>query len=268
MIIDGHVHTWGGEDGGEILKALDHAGLDGALLISPYGGEDAAQHREMLNAFSHVVRADPERLFGFAWMNPFREGAEEEISWVAEEFGLTGIKLMPRRWYPYEEELFAFYSRVEEAGLPLLWHTGVLWNYLDSWRFCRPVYYEVMLNFPRIRCALAHVGWPWVNECLAVAARMTEGAKAELGFALPLFLDLSPGAPPSERPRVLRRAAQQLGAARLIWGSDDLEPTKLDKSRRLRVEDERFFADELHLGAEEIRAVMGGNLRRFLEGEK
>jgi uncharacterized protein len=267
MAIDGHVHTWGGEKPGDLLRALDRAGLEAAFLISPYCGEDAAAQREGLAAFARLVAADPARLIGFAWIEPALPGAEDEVRRAAEVHGFAGIKVMPNHWYPYEERLFPFYERIEQAGLPVLFHAGILWNFLDGSRFCRPVYFEVMLRFPRIRFALAHLAWPWVDECLAVAARMKAGAARETGGEYQMYLDISPGTPPSERLVALEKAVEQVGTARLLWGSDDNEPLKLDKSARLRHEDERRLREELDLRPPELAAVMRENHLRFLGRE-
>lgn len=264
MIVDCHIHCWGQESGADILRAMDRAGIGAAFLLSPYQAETPASQRDTLAAFARMVAHDPDRLLGFAWIEPTLPGAADEVRRAAADHRMAGVKLMPNHWYPYEERLFPFYEAVQETGLPVLWHSGILWNFLDGSRFCRPAYYEVLLHFPRIRFALAHVGWPWVDECLAVAARMTMGARRELGHAMEVFVDLSPGAPPSERAGALRKAVEQLGPERLLWGSDDLEATRLEKCGRLREEDARLLREEIGLDETALAAVMGGNHLRFV----
>lgn len=264
MIVDCHIHSWGEESGEEILRAMDRARIDAAFLLSPYRAGSAEAQRENLAAFARTVALDRDRLLGFAWIEPTLPGAADEVRRAAGEHRLAGVKLMPNHWYPHEERLFPFYETLQEAGLPVLWHSGILWNFMDGSRFCRPAYYEVLLHFPRIRFALAHIGWPWVDECLAVAARMTQGAKREVGHPMEVYVDLSPGAPPSERTAALRKAVEQLGPERLLWGSDDIEAARLDKCRRLREEDARILREEIGLDEASLARVMGGNHLRFL----
>jgi predicted TIM-barrel fold metal-dependent hydrolase len=263
MTIDCHVHCWGEEKGEDLLRSLDRAGFEAALLLSPPESESAERQREKLAAFARVTAHDPARLLGFAWIEPTLPGAADQVRRAAGEYGFAGIKLMPNHWYPYEERLFPFYEAIEASGLPVLWHSGILWNFRDGSRFCRPAYYEVMLRFPGIRFALAHIGWPWVDECLAVAARVTHGARLETGRAMEMFVDLSPGTPPSERKNALRKALEQLGPDRLLWGSDDLHPLELEKAARLRREDEAMLR-ELGLDDAGVAKVFGENHLRFL----
>lgn len=51
--------------------------------------------------------------------------------------------------------------------LPLLFHSGI---FIDgrSGRFCRPSFFEAQREHPGVRVALAHLGWPWTDEAIAV----------------------------------------------------------------------------------------------------
>ena len=94
MIIDCHIHTWGGEKPDDLLRALDRAGLDGAFLLSPYFGRDPSEQKLGLAEFARVVAADPSRLLGFAWIEPTASGAVDEARRAAETHRFAGVKLM------------------------------------------------------------------------------------------------------------------------------------------------------------------------------
>ena len=75
-------------------------------------------------------------------------------------------------WYPpYDERIFPVYEKIQQLKVPILFYSGILSGNRDSSRFCRPVNFEVMIDLPKIRFALAHIGWPWTDECIAVAGR-------------------------------------------------------------------------------------------------
>jgi len=76
--------------------------------------------------------------------------------------------MIPDHWYPYDEFMYSIYEEVEELGVPIIFHSGILFDFKDSSRFCRPVNYEVFLSFPDLKFALAHVSWPWIDECSAL----------------------------------------------------------------------------------------------------
>ena len=83
-----------------------------------------------------------------------------------------------------------------------------------------------------------------------------------------MYIDLSPGTPPSERPGAFRKTVEQLGVSRLLWGSDDHEPLKMEKSARVRAGDEEILRGELGLDEAQMRAVMGENHLAFLKGTR
>jgi predicted TIM-barrel fold metal-dependent hydrolase len=79
--------------------------------------------------------------------------------------------MIPDHWYPYDEFMYPIYEKAEKLGVPIIFHSGILFGFKDSSRFCRPVNYEVLLNFPDLKFALAHISWPWVDECIALWGR-------------------------------------------------------------------------------------------------
>ena len=103
------------------------------------------------------------------------------------------------------------YRRAQELGVPILFHSGILWSWGDTSRFCRPCEFEVLMEYPRVRFALAHISWPWTDECLAVVGKISHMRRAR-GYEGPqAFVDLTPGTPPVYREEALRRALAYVG---------------------------------------------------------
>ncbi len=84
MVIDCHVHTGGHETAGEILTAMDAAGLDRIVLISHQPGSSNPgwpniSTREALEHTARVAAEAPDRLVPFAWIEPLLPEALQEL---------------------------------------------------------------------------------------------------------------------------------------------------------------------------------------------
>src|SRR3712207_7071062 len=67
-------------------------------------------------------------------------------------------------------------------------HCGIFFDGRES-SYCRPTFYEVVHQAPNFKGHLAHVGWPWVDECIAVlkiGARFLRIDPAEWGLKVDL----------------------------------------------------------------------------------
>jgi uncharacterized protein len=225
MVIDAHLHCTGRETSDDVLRALDDAGVDIGVLLAPFLGDgyslaDPASLRRGNDHLARLVSRAPDRLVGMAVVNPADAGAPAELH-RAIEAGLTGAKMVPSGWYPYDDHVQPTFAEAARLKLPLLFHSGI---FIDgrSGRFCRPAFFETLRDHPGVRVTLAHVGWPWTDEAIAVALidRIHGVPDEECVFRL----DLSFGPPPPYRMEVLRRALEVLGPGALQYGSDCFLP--------------------------------------------
>lgn len=264
MIVDAHIHCSGNEDAPVILTALDEAGVDVAVLLAPFLTPpfDLADGASLRRANLHlgaVVRQAPDRLRGFAVVNPLHAEACDDLERAVEQ-GLRGLKLVPAGWYPYDDCAHRLYARAAALDLPILFHSGI---FIDgrSGRFCRPVFYEAVRDHPRLRVTLAHLGWPWTDEANAVGLiDLINGIAPE---DCQIRFDLSFGAPPVYRRQVLERALAVLGPGLIQFGSDRFLPCGGAELRAGIEEVERLF-DELALSADDRRQIMGGTASAWL----
>lgn len=262
-LIDAHVHTRGHETSTAILTAMDRRRISRVCLLSPPDLETAGAQRRALRWISELTETDRDRLLGYFWLNPVLPEATDLVDEAASMPGIRAFKLMSDHWYPYDERLAPVLARIEQTGRPVLFHAGILWSHMDSSRFCRPADFEVMLHYPRLRFALAHMAWPWVDECFAVAARMRDGIKSLTGAANTMYVDLSPGTPMAVREEAFRKAFLIGETDRLLFGSDDAEPESLEKAGRIAAYDRALF-DTLGLTPEDRARVCETNLLTFL----
>ncbi len=267
MAIDVHIHTRGREDGTEILTAMEEIGLDRIVLFGapPHRGlsegesAPADAHKRCIDHLAAVVAADPERIIGFAWIEPTLSDALGGVDYALGEKKLPGIKMIPNKWYPADERAQACYKKIEEYGKPMLFHTGILWGTSDTSQYCRPAFFEMMLHYPGIRFAMAHISWPWTDECLAVNGKFKENQEGEWTS----YIDITSGAPRVWKVDALRKALAYLGDTHLVFGSDSSLPGGAEYAAR-RLREDREMLREAGASDETVERVLHTNALRWL----
>lgn len=202
MIIDAHVHipfredlteqeltfmkkksidvsTLAGEPS-ELLGTLDRVGIDRAIvfpLAMPSYSKTEAEIARLNERTAAFVSAAPERLIGFAVLNPHHEVrvSLQVLSYAIEDLKLKGVKLHPtlQSFYPNDRKLFEIYEHACENKIPILFHSGAsLPSHADH--FSRPIFIdEVAVRYPELRIILAHIGRPWYLEAAMLMRKHT-----------------------------------------------------------------------------------------------
>lgn len=119
------------------------------------------------------VAEHPEKLIGFASVDPGRPGAVAELE-RAVESGLRGLKLAPtyQGFDPLGPPAFAVYEAAQALGLPVVWHQGTTFVRQAPLRYALPIQIdEVAIRFPELRIVIAHLGHPWIDEALVVVRK-------------------------------------------------------------------------------------------------
>ncbi len=269
MFCDSHVHCMEG-DGNDVLRELNRCGIRRMLAIAPYMGDEkltlsnmsAEAQKRSTDAIIRLCTPDPARLVPFAWIEPRLQGAVEAVRYAAER-GVRGIKMIPAHWYPYEERLLPVYAEIERHGLPVLFHSGILYAFEDSSRFCRPCFFEALLHFPRIKFALAHISWPWTDECIATAGRMMAYAH-EHRRPMQMYIDITRGTPDLWRKDALHKAIEFAGATRLMYGSDSSAPGDLMRSAGDAEKDRQIIVEQLKYGQDVYEQIVNKTFEDFL----
>lgn len=224
---DCHVHLHAEESGEEVLRAMDAAGITRVTLFSRYPANyrekcpppPAQDLRASIDHVAAVQASDPDRVFGMFWADPRTDGVLDLIEYALVDQGLHGVKMIPAHWAPTDELLFPIYEKMRDLGKPIHFHSGILYAFGDSSRFCRPVLYEALINFPGLKFALAHISWPWTDECLAVFGHFRSAAHHRSNES-GMWIDCSRGTPDAWREDALRKAVIFAGCNRLMYGTD------------------------------------------------
>jgi len=292
MLIDCHVHSIGDETIDEVIGSMDQHGVDKAIVFAPYPGRftenggintepteymqfsylgvDEEAQRRSTKFISSLQAEAPDRIIAFAWIEPRLGNAVQNVEEAVTKFECRGVKMIPDHWYPYDTEFFTLYGKIQELDVPILFHSGILWGFKDSSRFCRPCNYEVLVNFPKLRFALAHISWPWTDECIALFGRFRANLRGSLlgderAEGMQMYIDVTPGTPKLYRREVFKKALAYGCGDYMIFGSDS-SASNLQNARHVAGMD-RGIIRELGYSDEVINRIQSENIARYLRRE-
>jgi predicted TIM-barrel fold metal-dependent hydrolase len=161
-----------------VVLAVSPQWLEGRLIgtVDTTGelGVEGPMHPDKCNDYiAAVVRHDPDRLIGFASVNPAHRGpkaAVEELERAVAELGLSGVKLYPmyQHWAANDPDLaFPVYEKAQELEIPVMIHQAGSTRIDAKLELARPAMLDdVGRVFRDLRVIVAHCGWPWVDEAL------------------------------------------------------------------------------------------------------
>jgi predicted TIM-barrel fold metal-dependent hydrolase len=246
---------------------MDEAKVDRINLFgrypAPTDGEFRRENqRASTDHIAQVQAVDPERIFGLLWVEPRTPGIVDEVEYGIVDRGLRGVKMIPDHWSPTDELLLPIYAKMQKLRKPIQFHSGILYGFGDSSRFCRPVLYEALVNFPGLRFSLAHISWPWVDECIAVFGRF----RAAAGYrtdGCQMWVDTCRGTPDAWREEALRKAVPFCGTGRLMFGVDAHPASLAENAPVHAAKDLAILRDVIGLTAEQIDLFFWGACEGF-----
>lgn len=288
---DEHVHVY--EDGAAAPAALAariaEAGLAGACVYSReqtpeprLSNSTALTPEQIVDNVIEWCSASP-TLYPFYWIDPSRHDAVDLVD-MAVEKGICGFKVIRNNGYPCDGPALDAYRRMARYGKPVTFHSGILYDGVPSSEYFRPAAFESLLRAPGLRFCLAHVSWPWCDECLAVFGKMNAAARnlkpnrprattraPAANPVLPeMFVDSTPGAHGIWRREAFQRLYgshfRPLISKRLMFGTDcSAHDYGVSYARQTMAFDDALFR-ELEVSEAEIEAYYGKNLQGFLFG--
>lgn len=209
---DCHTHVYGPQkkpDPEGTARAFAAAGLRGGAVFSlchgawhpMWKGEKVWEPAKIMDQVIEWCSASP-TLYPFYWIDPASPTALAEVD-LAVRKGLYGFKVMRSQGMPLTRETKPVYEKIAETGLPTTFHSGMLWDLEASSQYFRPANWEPFIRMKGFRFALAHISWPWCEECVALFGKLL-AAHDELGDDMcTMFVDTTPGTPPGRRRAAL-----------------------------------------------------------------
>jgi len=217
LIIDGHVHitengTWFNtiHDASinHLMRSLDQSSIDKAVVlpIAPIVSNEFVA--EICNEY-------PDKLIGFASVDPLDKNAVIELEWGIVDLKLKGLKLHPKiqNFTMDDQNVTPIIKKAADLKIPIL---------IDGW--IRPIdvdhqnmlssIYAIAREIPRVNIILAHLGGFNFKDITRIADQ--KNIYFDLSFILN---DFNKNILYEEIIPILT----ELGASRLIYGSDHPE---------------------------------------------
>jgi len=117
------------------------------------------------------VAQHPDKLAGFACLDPAEPDYLDEMRRVFEDLRLRGLKLAPiyQDYHVMDERMQPVYAYCQKRRLPLLIHQGTTFPRRAPLKYALPIQLEdVALAYPELRIVIAHLGQPWIDETLVL----------------------------------------------------------------------------------------------------
>jgi uncharacterized protein len=206
MIVDCHTHIWQSPDQ---LGQLDLGDLPRSLVkraprLSPSGklnwrtlpAADAEHHwaqsslvdksivlgfkskylqAEIPNSYvAEYVNRFPQKLIGFAGIDPTERSALDELRAARDHLQLRGITLSPANqdFHPSDSRAMQLYAEAEKLNMPILLHPVGQFTEQSKLEFARPYLLdEVARTFPGLRIIIAQLGQPWLEETICLLGK-------------------------------------------------------------------------------------------------
>lgn len=270
MILDGHVHIMDGkQDRDDFAGRLKRVGVDGCVIISlpPAAFPDLARPKppaERLDNLFFWAESAP-NLYPLYWIDPTEPDAIEQVN-SAVKRGVKGFKVICNHFVCGDERALPVFKEIVQAEKPILFHSGILWDGLPSSPYNRPSEFEALLEIDGLKFSLAHISWPWHDECIAVYGKFQSTYKLRPDLSIEMFIDITPGTPPIYR----REALTKLFTVgydienNVIFGSDCKTNEYDEKWTAEWIDRDNKIYKELSLSQNTVDKIYSKNLKRFL----
>jgi predicted TIM-barrel fold metal-dependent hydrolase len=271
MILDGHIHILAGKKNPrDFEKRLKKAGIHGGIVISlpPRSFSWVAppcSPRERLDNLFCWCGSNPD-LFPFYWIDPMEKEALKQME-TAVKRGAAGFKIICNNFFPSHPQALKVMEEIAHREKPILFHSGILWDGKASSAYNRPAEFEILLEIKGLKFALAHIGWPWCDELLAVYGKFQNAHTLRRDSTVEMFIDISPGTPPVYREEALTRLFN-IGydvENNVMFGSDSNVNEYNDAWVRDWVKRDNAIYKKLRISKKVVQKIDSENLKRFLE---
>jgi len=190
MIIDCHSHIW------PSVNRLGQAEAFSCLLQGQTSQAQPDQHltcsapadvtlvlgflsnylnAEIPNSFiADYVSTEPRRLLGFAGIDPTGPTASQQLEQLHQEQHFAGITLSPacQNFHPCDTRAMRLYEKAQELNLPVYFLQGMVLPAAAILQYAQPdALDEVTRNFPSLKIVISHLGYPWIEQTIALLAK-------------------------------------------------------------------------------------------------
>ncbi len=157
---------------GRLLEEMDNADIQKAVLLG-VNAKTSMQYKVPNEYILKAVNEYPDRFIGFCGVDPYDHDCINEIDMFYGQ-GMKGVKIIPvfHFLYPNDQKYTPIYEKAQKLNLPVLFHAGADFAVRTRIKYSNPVFLDdVAVDFPDLKIIIAHFGWPWVNETIAIALK-------------------------------------------------------------------------------------------------
>jgi len=115
--------------------------------------------------------AHPEKIIGFAAVDPNEPDAMAELERAILDRQLQGLKLTPiySNFHPMDERVQPIYEFCVKNGVPIIFHQGTTFVQAAPLKYSFPVLLEdVAQKYPDLVMVVAHLGHPWEADTIVM----------------------------------------------------------------------------------------------------
>ena len=245
MIIDSHTHIEGKPDSPwidppeTIIRLMDEAGISKSIVMTYCDSPSHDKKYEPIDYVAESVYKYPERLIGYARLNPnYIDEAEKMLVKAIRKYNMKGLKLHPYGYSspPDSPNTIRLIKKAAELHAPTLFHCGdepftLPLQILRAARLC-----------PDATIILGHMGGYFhVNDAINAAKECPN-----------IYLETSA----MPYPYMIKKAVEEIGADRMLYASDGpgCDP-------KLEV----YKVKLAELDAEEERKIFSGNISELMD---
>jgi len=195
-----------------LMAQMDEAGIEKTILY--------AVEAPILFASNEYVKSlcdqFPDRLIGFASVDPKSNEAPAVLEQAVKDLGLKGLKLHPplQDFFPNDEAVFDVYQKAQDLDIPVVFHVGTTpFGNMCKLAQADPILLDDVANcFPDLRIMLTHLGTLWQHHAFMVVEKHPNVFidTAAYLYEIPEILDLN--------------LIKRLGPQKIIFGTDYPSP--------------------------------------------
>lgn len=191
MIVDCHATIWEtSEQLGQMADTIRR--ITGGHMSSahPAAHTDAAacaNHSLVMGLRSEFLRANvpnqfvadyvdvnPHRIIGIAAIDPTAPDAADEAAACLDNGAFRGLVVSPcdQNFHPSDSRAMKLYELANQRGAVMIIRQGMYFHRNSPLQHARPLLLdEVAREFPRLALVVTSIGYPWVDETLALLAK-------------------------------------------------------------------------------------------------
>ena len=235
-----------------LKRLMDECGISKAVAFAPLPPDYHSEGMHQNEWLARQIKNDPD-IVGFGVIDFALGSLKDQVNQL-HDLGMKGIKIHPaeQKLKIDSPEAFEVYSRAEELGLMLSFHSGVHWHRIRDYSML--LYDEVAYHFPKLNFTMEHVGgYSFFHEATAVLinspntyAGITSVFDPEMNKYW--YLD----------DTKIRDLLWLVGPERCVFGLD----TPWNDAAKIKHAIAKVKA--LDITEEQIAGILGGNLRKLL----